>query len=65
MFYFAIAAAIAYGLGKKFTTEKDVVVLDLGGGIFHVSCLFSSFFFGVISTFFFSFFSIVGYQVVV
>ena len=33
------AAAIAYGLDKKFKTEKNVLIFDLGGGTFDVSVL--------------------------
>lgn len=33
------AAAIAYGLDKNETTEKNVLVFDLGGGTFDVSIL--------------------------
>jgi L1 cell adhesion molecule like protein len=33
------AAAIAYGLDKKFKTERNVLIFDLGGGTFDVSLL--------------------------
>ena len=33
------AAAIAYGLDKKFKTERNVLIFDLGGGTFDVSVL--------------------------
>ena len=33
------AAAIAYGLDKKSTSEKNVLIFDLGGGTFDVSIL--------------------------
>jgi len=33
------AAAIAYGLDKKFKTERNVLIFDLGGGTFDVSIL--------------------------
>ena len=33
------AAAIAYGLDKKSSTEKNVLIFDLGGGTFDVSLL--------------------------
>ena len=33
------AAAIAYGLDKKSTSEKNVLIFDLGGGTFDVSLL--------------------------
>ncbi len=33
------AAAIAYGLEKKFSSEKNVLIFDLGGGTFDVSIL--------------------------
>lgn len=33
------AAAIAYGLDKKGTGERNVLIFDLGGGTFDVSCL--------------------------
>merc|ERR1712213_189644 len=33
------AAAIAYGLDKKATGEKNVLIFDLGGGTFDVSLL--------------------------
>lgn len=33
------AAAIAYGLDKKATKEKNVLIFDLGGGTFDVSLL--------------------------
>lgn len=33
------AAAIAYGLDKKASTEKNVLIFDLGGGTFDVSLL--------------------------
>lgn len=33
------AAAIAYGLDKQCTTEKNVLIFDLGGGTFDVSLL--------------------------
>ena len=33
------AAAIAYGLDKKTTTERNVLIFDLGGGTFDVSLL--------------------------
>ena len=33
------AAAIAYGLDKKVTGERNVLVFDLGGGTFDVSLL--------------------------
>ena len=33
------AAAVAYGLYKKTTGERDVLVFDLGGGTFDVSLL--------------------------
>lgn len=33
------AAAIAYGLDKKYTTEKNVLIFDCGGGTFDVSIL--------------------------
>ncbi|CAF2640033.1 unnamed protein product [Rotaria sp. Silwood2] len=33
------AAAIAYGLDKKFTAERNVLIFDLGGGTFNVSIL--------------------------
>jgi len=33
------AAAIAYGLDKKGTGEKNVLIFDLGGGTFDVSLL--------------------------
>lgn len=33
------AAAIAYGLDKKSTQEKNVLIFDLGGGTFDVSLL--------------------------
>jgi heat shock protein 1/8 len=33
------AAAIAYGLDKKATSEKNVLIFDLGGGTFDVSVL--------------------------
>ena len=33
------AAAIAYGLDKKNTNEKNVLIFDLGGGTFDVSLL--------------------------
>ena len=33
------AAAIAYGLDKKTTGEKNVLIFDLGGGTFDVSVL--------------------------
>jgi molecular chaperone DnaK (HSP70) len=33
------AAAIAYGLDKKFVGERNVLIFDLGGGTFDVSLL--------------------------
>ena len=33
------AAAIAYGLDKKYKTERNVLIFDLGGGTFDVSLL--------------------------
>ena len=33
------AAAIAYGLDKKTTGERNVLIFDLGGGTFDVSLL--------------------------
>jgi len=33
------AAAIAYGLDKKSTVERNVLIFDLGGGTFDVSLL--------------------------
>merc|ERR1719305_2114686 len=33
------AAAIAYGLDKKTSTEKNILIFDLGGGTFDVSLL--------------------------
>ena len=33
------AAAIAYGLDKKYQTERNVLIFDLGGGTFDVSLL--------------------------
>merc|ERR1712183_923123 len=33
------AAAIAYGLDKKVGAERNVLIFDLGGGTFDVSCL--------------------------
>lgn len=33
------AAAIAYGLDKKGTGERNVLIFDLGGGTFDVSLL--------------------------
>ena len=33
------AAAIAYGLDKKFSNERNVLIFDLGGGTFDVSLL--------------------------
>ena len=33
------AAAIAYGLDKKYTSEKNVLIFDCGGGTFDVSIL--------------------------
>ena len=33
------AAALAYGLDKKLTGEKNVLIYDLGGGTFDVSVL--------------------------
>jgi heat shock protein 5 len=33
------AAAIAYGIDKKYQDEKNIIVYDLGGGTFDVSCL--------------------------
>jgi len=33
------AAAIAYGLDKKFKNERNVLIYDLGGGTFDVSVL--------------------------
>lgn len=33
------AAAIAYGLDKKRTKEEKIIVFDLGGGTFDVTCL--------------------------
>lgn len=33
------AAAIAYGIDKKFKTERNVLIFDLGGGTFDVSIL--------------------------
>merc|ERR550525_1931013 len=33
------AAAISYGLGKKATTEINVLIFDMGGGTFDVSVL--------------------------
>merc|ERR1711998_511363 len=33
------AAAISYGLGKKATSEINVLIFDLGGGTFDVSLL--------------------------
>lgn len=33
------AAAIAYGLDKKDTRERNVLIFDLGGGTFDVSLL--------------------------
>ncbi len=33
------AAAIAYGLGEKIKTERNVLIFDLGGGTFDVSLL--------------------------
>jgi molecular chaperone DnaK (HSP70) len=39
------AAAIAFGLDKKYSSEKNIIVYDLGGGTFDVSCFFLFFFF--------------------
>ena len=33
------AAAMAYGLDKKFDTEKNILIFDLGGGTFDISIL--------------------------
>jgi len=33
------AAAVAYGIDKKFKTERNVLIFDLGGGTFDVSIL--------------------------
>jgi L1 cell adhesion molecule like protein len=33
------AAAIAYGLDKKSSKEKNILIFDLGGGTFDVSLL--------------------------
>ena len=33
------AAAIAYGLDKKFKSERNVLIFDFGGGTFDVSIL--------------------------
>jgi molecular chaperone DnaK (HSP70) len=33
------AAAIAYSLDKKVTNERNVLIFDLGGGMFDVSLL--------------------------
>jgi len=33
------AAAIAYGLDKKYKSEQNVLIYDLGGGTFDVSLL--------------------------
>jgi molecular chaperone DnaK (HSP70) len=33
------AAAIAYGIDKKYKDERNIIVYDLGGGTFDVSCL--------------------------
>ena len=33
------AAAIAYGLDKKYKDERNVLIFDLGGGTFDVSLL--------------------------
>lgn len=33
------AAAIAYGLDKQTSTEKNILIFDLGGGTFDVSLL--------------------------
>jgi heat shock protein 5 len=33
------AAAVAYGLDKKYTSERNIIVYDLGGGTFDVSLL--------------------------
>ena len=37
--YESTAAAIAYGLDKKLIGERNVLIFDLGGGIFDVSML--------------------------
>ena len=39
MYFEPTAAATAYGLDKKFETERNLLIFDMGGGTFDVSIL--------------------------